>query len=51
MKVNGKQDLIPQIEENIEKLEWVAESAIKKYLKNSFPSVEDVIEAGFTIIN
>ena len=50
MRVTGKQDLIPQKEENIEKLEWVPESGVKKYFKNSFPSIEDVIEAGFSSI-
>ena len=48
MRVSGKQNLIPQATENIEKLEWVTKSGLKKYLSNSFPSVEDVIENGFS---
>ena len=48
MRVKGNQILIPQAEENIERLEWVTRSGVKKYLNNSFPSVEDVIKQGFT---
>jgi len=47
MKVNGEQKLIPQTTEQISKLEWVGEPDLKKYLENSFPSVRDVLEAGF----
>ena len=48
MKVNGKQKLIPQAEEQITKLEWVEKNNLKNYMQNSFPSVKDVLEAGFT---
>jgi 8-oxo-dGTP pyrophosphatase MutT (NUDIX family) len=48
MKVSGEQKLIPQAAEQITKLEWVGENDLKKYLQNSFPSVNDVLEAGFS---
>ncbi|HET6769556.1 MAG TPA: NUDIX domain-containing protein [Chitinophagaceae bacterium] len=49
MKVNGEQKLVPQAEEQITKLEWVEKKNLKIYLQNSFPSVQDVLEAGFTL--
>ena len=48
MNVNGDQKLIPQAAEQISKLEWVGKNELKKYLQNSFPSVNDVLEAGFS---
>ncbi|HEU5164604.1 MAG TPA: NUDIX domain-containing protein [Chitinophagaceae bacterium] len=48
MKISGQQKLIPQATEQITKLEWVERNALKKYLQNSFPSVNDVLEAGFS---
>jgi len=48
MKVSGEQKLIPQTTEQISKLEWVNKTALEKYLKNSFPSVIDVLKAGFS---
>lgn len=47
MKVSGNQMLIPQADEGISKLVWVNNDGIKKYQNNSFPSVQDVLEAGF----
>lgn len=49
MKTPGGQSLIPQTEEGITKLEWVKKSEIKKYLPDSFSSVEDVLKAGFSV--
>lgn len=48
MKVNGEQKLIPQAEEQITKLEWVEKKNLKNYMQNSFPSIKDVLQAGFT---
>jgi len=48
MKVGGEQKLIPQAAEQITKLEWVGKNDLKKYLQNAFPSVNDVLEAGFS---
>jgi 8-oxo-dGTP pyrophosphatase MutT (NUDIX family) len=43
MKVNGEQELIPQTEEDILEIRWVKENDLDKYKKESFPSVEDVL--------
>jgi 8-oxo-dGTP pyrophosphatase MutT (NUDIX family) len=48
MKVSGDQELAPQTAEQITKLEWSGENDLKKYMKNSFPSVNDVLKAGFS---
>jgi len=47
MNVTGEQELIPQATEQITKLEWVDKNDLKKYMGNSFPSVNDVLHAGF----
>ncbi|MBX9783435.1 MAG: NUDIX hydrolase [Chitinophagaceae bacterium] len=44
MKVNGHQQLIPQTEEDITQLKWVKKKELGEYLKNTFPSVKDVLE-------
>ena len=48
MKVTGDQKLVPQASEQISKLEWVNKDDLEKYKKNSFPSVIDVLNAGFS---
>jgi 8-oxo-dGTP pyrophosphatase MutT (NUDIX family) len=48
MTVDDEQKLTPQTEEQITKLEWVGKNKLKEYLSNSFPSVADVLEAGFS---
>jgi 8-oxo-dGTP pyrophosphatase MutT (NUDIX family) len=47
MTVSGPQQLQPQASENITELVWVKEKDLKKYLANSYPSVEDVLVAGY----
>jgi 8-oxo-dGTP pyrophosphatase MutT (NUDIX family) len=47
MRVNGEQKLIPQTTEQITRLEWVSKDGLNEYRKNSFPSVIDVLDAGF----
>ncbi len=49
MDTNSEQKLIPQTEEQITKLEWVKKEELKKYMQNSFPSVNDVLKAGFSL--
>ncbi len=44
MKVSGQQELVPQTEEDILETKWVAADALEPYLKNSFPSVVDVLK-------
>ena len=48
MKVSGDQQLTPQASEQISKLEWVGKNDLEKYMKNCFPSVKDVLKAGFS---
>lgn len=48
MEVSGQQQLIPQTEEQITKLEWVEKNELKRYKQNSFPSVIDVLDSGFS---
>lgn len=48
MKADGGQKLTPQATEQISKLEWVSKNELGKYMDNSFPSVNDVLKAGFS---
>ena len=48
MEANSGQKLIPQAAEQITKLEWAGKNHLKEYLHNSFPSVNDVLDAGFS---
>lgn len=44
MYAPGNQTLIPQTEEDIEKIEWTAENEIQQKLKNSYPNIMEIIE-------
>lgn len=46
MKITAQQTLIPQLEEDIEKCEWVNIGALADYLKNTHPSIIDVVNKG-----
>jgi 8-oxo-dGTP pyrophosphatase MutT (NUDIX family) len=41
------QQLIPQTEEDITAIEWVAVKNIKEQLKNTYPSIKDILEVFF----
>lgn len=43
MAAHGKQSLVPQTDEDIHEIKWVAPGDIQPYLKNTFPSVVDVL--------
>ena len=43
MKVKGKQEIVPQTEEDITELKWVKKKELKNYFGNTFPSVKDVL--------
>jgi 8-oxo-dGTP pyrophosphatase MutT (NUDIX family) len=45
MKVDGEQRLVPQTEEDIHEIKWVKVADIPIYVKNTFPSVVDVLTA------
>lgn len=44
MKVSGDQKLIPQTTEDIHEIKWVGTDELAPYLRNSFPSVADVLK-------
>jgi len=45
MKAGVEQELIPQTEEDIHEIKWVKRTDLKEYMKKSFPSITDVLEA------
>ena len=44
MKAKGEHKLIPQTEEDIEKIIWANEVAIKECSKNTYRNIEEIIE-------
>lgn len=46
MTVKGVPKLIPQKEEGITKAEWLSAADLKPVLKNTYPSIVDVLKAG-----
>ncbi len=44
MKVKGDQNLVPQTEEDIHEIKWVKPADLPQYMKDSFPSVGDVLK-------
>ena len=47
MKASGSQKLIPQVDEDILELRWVAENELQYYLSNTFPNIAEIIEIYF----
>jgi 8-oxo-dGTP pyrophosphatase MutT (NUDIX family) len=47
MKVQGEQQLVPQIDEDILELRWVAENELNEYLSNTFPNITEIVEKYF----
>ena len=47
MKVAGFQQLIPQVEEDILELRWVAENELEFYLSNTYSNIITIIENYF----
>jgi len=45
MQVKGAQKLVPQTEEQIHDIKWVKAADLSPYMKESFPSVTDVLQA------
>ncbi len=43
MSVKGNQPLIPQTEEGITELKWVATDGLKEYLDNTYPNIVDIV--------
>ena len=46
MTVKGNPKLVPQKEEGITKAEWLTAADLKPVLKNTYPSIIDVLKAG-----
>jgi 8-oxo-dGTP pyrophosphatase MutT (NUDIX family) len=44
MKISGAQKLVPQTTEDIHEIKWVKAEDFTPYLKNTFPSVSDVLK-------
>ena len=46
MKVKGEPLLVPQKEEGIDEAVWLDKNHIRPVIKNTFPSIMDVMRAG-----
>jgi hypothetical protein len=46
MKAEKQSDLVPQLEEDIEKCEWVPIDQLAPYMENTHGSILDVVNAG-----
>ena len=44
---SSKQDLVPQIEENISDLKWIIKKEIPELMKNTYPSIKDILNTFF----
>ncbi|MEP6677483.1 MAG: NUDIX domain-containing protein [Ferruginibacter sp.] len=44
MNCPSQQQLIPQTEEGITEIKWVAKKELKHYMNNTFPSIKDVMD-------
>ena len=50
MKAPGNQALVPQLEEDITELRWIAEKGFDEVKKNTYPNILDVLKAaGFKL--
>ena len=48
MKTDSHQTLIPQAEEEISELRWIGPADFKIVLRNTYPSILDVLKVGRT---
>ena len=46
MKTKSDQPLTPQTEEDIHEIKWIRNEDIKQFIKNTFPSIVDVLQTG-----
>jgi hypothetical protein len=49
MTCSSKQKLVPQTEENIDQIKWVATKDISEPLNNTYPSIKDILVLFFNI--
>jgi 8-oxo-dGTP pyrophosphatase MutT (NUDIX family) len=47
MKIQGEQNLAPQLEEDISELKWVSEHELQSYLANTYPNIIEIVERYF----
>ena len=47
MSFQGREDLVPQVEEDIEKVEWIPVSELAEFHANTYPNVRMVLEEVF----
>jgi hypothetical protein len=45
MRVINEQDLIPQLEEGIEKVEWVKSTSLETVKENTYASIESLLKS------
>jgi len=45
MSAAGEQNLVPQFEEDISEIRWIAQSDIRTYLLKSFPLIADIMQS------
>jgi ADP-ribose pyrophosphatase YjhB (NUDIX family) len=45
MKSNSSEKLLPQTEEDIEQIIWISQEKLSNYLGNSYPNIQQVIDA------
>jgi hypothetical protein len=50
MKAEQQANLIPQLEEGIEKCEWVPIDQLAPYMENTHASILDVVNAGLKLL-
>ena len=46
MQGTTSEQLVPQTEEQIQEIKWVRQEEVKKYFKQTYPSVIEVLKAG-----
>jgi 8-oxo-dGTP pyrophosphatase MutT (NUDIX family) len=44
MKVSGEQQLVPQLDEDILELRWVAKNELNNYLSDTFTNIIEIVE-------
>jgi len=44
MHANGEEKFVPQTDEDIEKIIWADETALRECLKNSYPNIIEIIQ-------
>ena len=44
MRAKGKQQLVPQLEEDITELKWVKENEVTHYYSNTFDNIIEIID-------